>query len=130
MEKEVIALDAQIVKDSVRRRDANGYLHVETSRLTADQVAPYYGREIPNAQEHGLDLDRIYYAWRAPEELERALSSFNGVPLLIRHKFDSADNPLKDERVGTVGTSAKWEPPFVTNALSVWDENEIGRAHV
>ena len=125
MEKEVIALDAQIVKDSVRRRDANGYLHVETSRLTADQVAPYYGRDIPNARENGLDLDRIYYAWRAPEELNRALSSFNGVPLLIKHKFDSAENPNTDLRVGTVGTSAKWEPPFITNALSVWNEEAI-----
>lgn len=125
MEKEVIALDAQIVKDSVRRRDANGYLHVEMSRLTADQVAPYYGREIPNAKEHGLDPDRIYYAWRAPEELQRALSSFNGVPLLIEHKFDSANQPNTTLRVGTVGTSAKWEAPFVTNALSVWNEEAI-----
>lgn len=125
MEKEVIALDAQIVKDSVRRRDANGYLHVEMSRLTADQVAPYYGREIPNAKQHGLDLDRIYYGWRAPEELQRALSSFNGVPLLIEHKFDSANQPNTALRVGTVGTSAKWEAPFVTNALSVWNEEAI-----
>lgn len=109
----------------MRQRDKNGFLQVKFSRLTQEQVAPYYGKEIPRWKEIGLDPDRIYYGWRKPEELEAALPTFNGVPLLIEHKFDSAQNPNTDLRVGTVGTSAKWEPPYITNALSVWDEKAI-----
>lgn len=126
MEKlETLALDAQIVAESVRKRDKNNYLHVATSRLTQEQVAPYYGREIPRWKEKDLDPERIYYGYRAPDELEKAVDTFNGVPLLIQHKFDSAENPNTELRVGTVGTSAKWEAPYITNALSVWNEDAI-----
>lgn len=125
MEKELLALDEKVVMESARTRDKNGFLQVKTSNLTRDHVAPYYGREIPGWEERQLDPDRIYYGWRNPDELKAALSTFNGVPLLIEHKFDSAEHPNKELRVGTVGTSAKWEPPYVTNALSVWDEKAI-----
>ena len=125
MEKTLLALDAEIVRESVRERDKNGYLHVKVSNLTQDQVAPYYGREVPGFKELGLDPERIYYGWRNPDELKAALPTFNGVPLLFEHKFDSAENPNTDLRVGMVGTSAKWEPPYITNALSVWDEKAI-----
>ena len=103
----------------------SGWLHVKNNRLTQDQVAPYYGREIPQAESHGLDLERIYYVWRNPEELEKAVEKFNGIPLLIEHKADSADEPLRRERVGSVGTSARWEAPYIYNTLSVWDSDAI-----
>lgn len=126
MEKlDLLALDAQIVAESVRKRDKNNYLQVATSRLTQEQVAPYYGREIPHWKEKGLDPERIYYGYRAPEELEKAVSTFNGIPLLIQHKFDSAEKPNTELRVGMVGTSAKWEAPYITNAISVWNEDAI-----
>ena len=126
MEKlDLLALDAQIVAESVRKRDKNNYLQVATSRLTREQVAPYYGREIPHWKEKGRDPERIYYGYRAPEELEKAVSTFNGIPLLIQHKFDSAENPNTELRVGMVGTSAKWEAPYITNALSVWNQGAI-----
>lgn len=125
MGKELLALDEKVVMESARTRDKNGFLQVKTSNLTRDHVAPYYGREIPGWEERQLDPDRIYYGWRNPDELKAALSTFNGVPLLIEHKFDSAEHPNKELRVGTVGTSAKWEPPYITNALSVWDEKAI-----
>lgn len=123
--EQLLALDEAIVKESVRKRDKNGYLHVGVSNLTCDQVAPYYGREIPHWKDQKLDPERIYYGWRNPEELEKALPTFNGVPLLIKHKFDSAKKPNTELRVGTVGTSAQWKAPFITNALSVWNEDAI-----
>lgn len=125
MDKELLALDEKVVMESARTRDKNGFLQVKTSNLTRDHVAPYYGREIPGWEERQLDPDRIYYGWRNPDELKAALPTFNGVPLLIEHKFDSAEHPNKELRVGTVGTSAKWEPPYITNALGVWDEKAI-----
>lgn len=123
--EQLLALDEAIVKESVRKRDKNGYLHVGVSNLTCDQVAPYYGREIPHWKDQKLDPERIYYGWRNAEELEKALPTFNGVPLLIKHKFDSAKKPNTELRVGTVGTSAQWKAPFITNALSVWNEDAI-----
>lgn len=111
-----------------RERDSeSGWLHVKNNRLTQDQVAPYFGHEIPQAQEHGLEPDRIYYAWRHPEELEKAVDRFNGIPLLIEHKTDSADKPLQTERVGSVGTSARWDAPYIYNTLSVWDSDAIDK---
>ena len=91
MEKVTLALDEAVGRESVRERDKNGFLNVRTSRLTRDQVAPYYGKEIPNFGDLGLDPDRIYYGWRNPDELQKALETFNGKPLLIRHQFASAD---------------------------------------
>ena len=39
-----LAMDA-----STRRwKDENGFLHVDVSHVTKEQVAPYYGREIPD----------------------------------------------------------------------------------
>lgn len=119
LSERLIALDAA---QSARHKDADGYLHVDTSNLTCDQVAGYYGYEIP---AEGLDPHRIYYAWRPAEELQKALNTFNGVPLLLEHKFDGAENPQKDLRVGAVGTDARFAAPFVTNSLTVWDAEAI-----
>lgn len=54
---------------SMRTVDANGFLHVERSPLTRVQVAPYLGREISGWQAQGLDPEKIYHAYRPPEEL-------------------------------------------------------------
>ena len=106
---------------SRRRIDENGYLHVSQTHLTKEQVAPYYGYEIPGCEELGLDPDRIYYGYRSGEELEKAKDTFSSMPLLCIHKQDSATNPLKEHRVGSIGTSPLWEAPYVDNALVVTD---------
>lgn len=119
LRERLLAFDAAA---TARSKDKDGYLHVAVSNLTCDQVAGYYGYEIPM---EGLDPHRIYYGWRAPEELTKALETFNGVPLLIDHKFDGANNPQKQLRVGAVGTEASFTAPFVTNSLTVWDAEAI-----
>lgn len=117
----LIALD----ESSLRTKDKDGYLHVSRSNLTREQVAAYYGAEVPNGEKLGLKPDELYYGYRPAEELQKALDTFNGVPLLIKHKMDSADDPNKDLRVGTIGTDALWQAPFVTNSLVVWDTEAI-----
>ncbi len=119
LRERLMAFDAA---GTARTKDKDGYLHVAVSNLTCDQVAGYYGYEIPM---EGLDPHRIYYGWRAPDELQKALGTFNGVPLLIDHKFDGAENPQKQLRVGSVGTEARFSDPFVTNSLTVWDSEAI-----
>lgn len=110
---------------SRRHKDINGYLHVEVSPLTKETVNPYRGREIPYWDILGLDPEKIYNGYRAGSELQKALNTFNGIPVLREHKMDSADKPLKEERVGFTGTSAKWEAPYIMNALIITDSKAI-----
>ena len=118
-------MNTLIAMDSKRHKDINGYLHVEVSPLTKETVNPYYGREIPGWEDEGLDPEKIYYGYRAGEELKKALNTFNGIPVLDEHKLDSAEHPLKEERVGYTGTSAKWEAPYIMNALIITDAAAI-----
>lgn len=111
--------------DSVRSLDSNGYLHIAESPLTKETVNPYYGREIPDWETSGLDPEKIYNGYRSGSELKKALKTFNGIPLLITHKLDSASEPLKEERIGSVGTNALWKPPYIFNAITVTDKAAI-----
>ncbi len=110
---------------SRRHKDINGYLHVEISPLTKETVNPYRGREIPGWDILGLDPEKIYNGYRAGSELQKALNTFNGIPVLDEHKLDSAERPLKEERIGYTGTSAKWESPYIMNALIITDSKAI-----
>lgn len=113
------ALDSQ----TARVIDRNGFLHVPKNRLTCDQVAGYYGFELP--KESGADPAKIYYAYRPADELQKALNTYNGVPLLSCHEFDFADKPRRELRIGAVGDQAAWDDPFITNSLTVWDKDAI-----
>lgn len=114
-----------LAMDSKRYKDVNGYLHVEISPLTKETVNPYRGREIPGWDILGLDPEKIYNGYRAGAELKKALNTFNGIPVLREHKIDSADKPLKDERVGWTGTTAAWVAPYIMNALIITDKAAI-----
>lgn len=116
---------ATLANDSARRTDENGYLHVEFSALTKAAVNPYYGREIPGWEGFGLEPDKIYQVLRPADELEKAVSTFNGLPILIKHKEDSAFNPQKALRIGTTGTSAVWKAPYIVNAIVFHDATAI-----
>lgn len=121
------AWEGEPVKGSPSKRsfDGNGYLHIAESPLTKEAVNPYWGREIPDWQEMGLDPETIYQGYRSGLELKKALNTFNGVPLLLIHKIDSAKVPLKEERVGSIGTNAVWKPPYIFNAITVTDKAAI-----
>ena len=116
-----IALD----RASVRTKDENGFLHVKRSHISKAQCAPYYGHEIPGAEDKGLDPDKIYYGFRAPEELEKSLPTWGGLPLHIEHHIDSAEDPQKLTRVGTVGTEVEWNDPYIDAPLIIWDQKAI-----
>lgn len=113
---DALALD----KDSVRMIDDVGRMHVDHAHISKAAVNPYYGREIPNWQELGLDPDRIYQMLRDPAELEKAAKSFEGIQVLIRHIPVSADDHRPDEIVGTTGTSAEFNAPYLDNELVIW----------
>lgn len=113
--RELMALD----RDTVRTVDRDGRMKVSRARITKANICPYRGKEIPGWQKLGLDPDRVYQLLRAPEELEKAAPSLNGVPLLRIHTPVSADDPKPHEVVGSIGTSVEWDGECLWNALAV-----------
>ena len=122
---ERLALDAK----SVRSYDDNGNLHVKTSPLTRVQVAPYRGNEIPDWQRLRLDPQKIYRGYRSAEELSKpeTIDSVNGIPIQLNHHPDYPDDPAKDTRIGSTGTDARWDEPYLYNSLHFQDKKAIDR---
>ena len=112
-----IALDAE----SSRRYDTNGFLHVDLTPITKEQVVHYLGIEIPGWKEHGLDPQKEYWGYRPAEEIEKAASTFNGLPVMLNHHVVTPDSPVKDYQVGHTGTDAAWSSPYLENSLIVTD---------
>ena len=110
---------------TARHFDENGFLHVALCHISKEQVADYYGHEIPGWQEFGLDPNRVYHGYRPGPELAKAAATFNGLPLLSEHVKDSAEDPQKEFRVGSLGTDAAFRPPYLDNALIIQDAAAI-----
>jgi 8-oxo-dGTP pyrophosphatase MutT (NUDIX family) len=127
---EEVAQDERLALDraSVREKDQDGKLFVALSNLTMAAVNPYLGSEVPGAEELGLDPNRIYQLFRPPEELEKAVSTFNSLPVLSVHcpvfSSDYAEQAQKYV-IGTTGTDAVWEEPYIKNSLSIWDGEAV-----
>ena len=119
---ETLSLDSA---PSMRHKDENGFLHVAMSNISKETVNPYYGREIPGWQERGIDPEHVFYGYRAGEELAKGAKTFDGLPLLIDHHIEDAENPQKEFRVGSLGTDARWEAPYLKNSLIVTDAEAI-----
>ncbi len=111
--------------DSARTIDDNGYLHVATSNITKEQVAPYVGDSIPGWQELGLEPRRVYMIYRPAEEIAKAAGTFNGLPLSLDHWEMDAANLPKDKIVGSLGTDAEYRAPYLINSLTVTDADAI-----
>lgn len=110
---------------SVRSVDKFGRMRVEMSNISKACVNPYYGREIPNSEGLGLDPDKVYQLLRDPKELAKAAETFNNLPLLDRHIPVTADAPSKEFIVGSTGTDANFNDPFLRNSLMIWCANSI-----
>ena len=110
---------------SLRSYDQDGRLHVESSNISKATVNPYYGSEIPNYQQLGLEPKKVYYLLRDPEELKKAAPTFNNLPLLSKHIPVSADEPQKEVIAGTTGSDTVFEDGYLKCSLAVWDAEAI-----
>ena len=110
---------------SVRTKDADGRLHLALVRLTKANVSEYLGREVPEYQALGLKPDQMYRLYRDAEALEQAVTTANNIPLLSQHEPVTAEKPEKQLVVGSTGTDAEWQNPYITNSLVVWDAKMI-----
>ena len=116
------AQDATLAFDrnTVRTFDRDGRLHVATTNISKAAVNPYLGREIPDFEALGLNPDKTYRLFRDPEELAKAASTFNNLPLLSRHVPVSADDHQPDLVVGSTGSEAEFDAPYLRNSLVIW----------
>ena len=110
---------------STRRKDANGFLHVGLSPITKEQVVDYYGIEIPDWKDLGLEPTKKYRGYRPADEIQKGAETFNGLPLLLDHHPESAEKPQKEHRVGSVGTDAEWKEPYLFNTMTITDKAAI-----
>ncbi len=121
-DRDVFAFD----KITTRHFDVDGRLHVELCNISKANVCPYFGREIPNYQQLGLDANQVYKLYRHPEELAKAAATFRNLQLLLVHTAVSANNPKTDVTVGTIGSDTVFDPPYLKASLAVWTGEAIG----
>lgn len=125
------ALRMALDRASVRSYDVDGHLHIEEANVCQARIDPYKGREIPGwddetqTHELGLDPDKIYMMFRPPWVLEKAAPTVNGKPLLREHKPTNAEDHQTKEVAGSVGTTARWQAPFIKNGLTIWCAEDI-----
>lgn len=106
-------------KGSVRSYDHDGRLHIKLTHISKANVCPYKGNEIPNAEGLGLDPSRIYMLLRDPQELEKAVSTANLIPVLNEHVPVSPIDPKQKNVVGYTGTDAAFNAPYLDNSMVI-----------
>jgi hypothetical protein len=110
---------------SLRSLSEDGDMHVSLSNISKSTVNPYWGREIPNYEELGLDPNKKYMLLRHPKELAKAAGTFNGLPILAEHKPRTADQHPSNLVIGSTGTDAVYKHPYLQNSLHFWTRPAI-----
>lgn len=116
-----VALD----RASVRRVDRDGRLHIAVSNIAKAGVDQYLGEEIPGWDALGLEPKKIYRMFRDPKELAKGVDTFNNVPILRDHCPVDADAPQQELVIGSTGTNARWDEPFIQNSAVIWVQDDI-----
>jgi hypothetical protein len=119
----MLALDRASGGRVVRSFDRDGRLRT-VANISKAVVSPYQGEEIPGWQSLGLDPRREYRLLRPAEELRRAASTFNGLPLLAMHRPLQANDHAHALTVGTIG-DVRMDGPYLAAAVTVWDQAAI-----
>lgn len=112
-------------RSTARRMDPDGHLHVAVTNISKANVCPYLGKEIPDYEELGLAPEKVYMLYRHPEELAKAAPTFNNKPLLDRHVENNAEDYKQERVIGSTGTDAVFEHPYLKNSLVVWSAPHI-----
>lgn len=91
-------------RKSARSFDADGRMRVKDCILSTAEVNPYRGQEIPGWEKLGLKANTVYELYRDPEELKKAVATFEGIPLMLKHIPQTAEAPRKEYQAGSVHT--------------------------
>ncbi|MEX9949045.1 DUF2213 domain-containing protein [Providencia alcalifaciens] len=112
-------------KASVRTYDEDGMMHVALTPISKANVCIYYGKEIPDSEALGLDPNKAYRLLRDPEELKKAVSTFNNKPVLNKHVGVTVIDPPKESIVGSTGERSEFDGTYLKNSLVLWDIDSI-----
>jgi hypothetical protein len=118
-------MNEKLALDSQRSKDESGHLKVARTVLSKAAVNPYFGREIPDYLELGLDPDKVYKLLRDPSALEAGADTFKGKQLLIKHEYVDSKKPEKELVIGTVGSNIEYEDGKLYGDITVWDAEAI-----
>ncbi len=90
-------------------------------------MSQYVAEEIPGWQQFGLTPGRMYSLLRPGDELEKAVSTFDRLPILRDHTEVTASNHKPDMVIGATGSDAAFNPSTgeLTNSLVIWDQAAI-----
>lgn len=113
-------------KASARTFDKDGRLHVSRTPISKSNVCLYLGREIPGWDQLGLDPNKVYRLYRDAEALAKGASTFNNIQLTKKHIQVNADDPKKEEIVGSIGSDVVYEAPYLWASMCIWDNEAIG----
>lgn len=112
-------------KASVRTYDEDGMMHVALTPISKANVCIYYGKEIPDSEALGLDPNKAYRLLRDPEELKKAVNTFNNKPVLNKHIGVTVIDPPKESIVGSTGERSEFDGTYLKNSLVLWDIDSI-----
>lgn len=107
-----------------RELDNNGHLHVPGCRITRATVNGYVSDEVAGADARGFKSGELIPIYRDEAELQKAVSSFESVPLMMVHAVSTADDPKKELIVGTV-SNPRFEDSWIVADLTLWDQAGI-----
>lgn len=105
---------------SARTFDSYGRMHVQRCNISKANVCPYFGREIPNYKQLGLDPNKKYQLYRHPDELAKGATTFRNLQLMLVHTKVTARDPKTEVTVGTVGDVSFDGQYLVADQLTVW----------
>lgn len=107
-------------RQSARSVDADGRMRVKNCILSTAEVNPYRGQEIPGWESLGLKANTVYDLYRDPEAMREAVKSFEGVPLMVKHVPQTAEEPRKDYIGGSVH-NVTFDGKHLRGDILVWD---------
>lgn len=116
----IFAFDRQ----TARSFDADGRMRVKNCILSTAEVNPYRGSEIPTWQDLNLDPDKVYDLYRDPDEMRKAADTFNGLPLMVKHIPQTAEEPRKEYQCGSI-YSVEFDGKHLRGDLLVSDGRAI-----
>jgi len=111
-------------KQTARSRDADGRMRVKNCILSTAEINPYRGSEIPGCDTLGLKPNHVYDLYRHPDEMAKAAPTFEGVPLMIKHIGQTAEEPRKEYQAGAIH-SVKFDGKHLRGDLLVSDGKAI-----
>lgn len=112
-------------RKTARSKDADGRMRVKDCILSTSEVNPYPGSQIPKWESLGLEPRKIYELYRDPDELEKAVPTFEGIPLMVKHIVQTAEQPRKEYQAGAVH-SITFDGKHLRGDLLVSDAYAIG----